>query len=75
MELQSILHDNQSPVQENQKEDQAKKQGKETQNGQMPKRQQPEEKRGKRTKDFRESDIAGETSFSERSWGVRRLGR
>lgn len=48
MDLQSILHENQSPVQENRKGLSGEKESAEMQNGQKPKSQLPEEKRGKR---------------------------
>jgi len=51
---------------------QIKKDSKETQNGQMQKRQLPEGKFTKRSKHFRENDTALETDFSERSWVARR---
>ena len=68
--MKCILHENQSLVQEIRNEATGKNEIKGNENGQLNKRQLPEEKRGKRTRKIMENGRVSESDSSEKSWAV-----
>jgi hypothetical protein len=75
MEMESILHENQSLVQEIRSEATAKNVFKGNENGQLHKRQQPEINGGERTRKVMENGTVSESDSSEKSWAFRKKGK